>query len=1077
MFSTRTRRFTDRLSLVVCMAVAVLATSGRLTLADERPTPKVNLPALRAAIEDLSQQFGEQYPHAQKYLSRLAKLEAASAETSAETQKAAVALQREALLANPLVDFEQILLVKRGKGRMGLPMNWQGNESIAKTGYDNEISILSKSGELKTLFRPEGGQFVGDVELHYDGSRMMFSMPNENGRWQVFEIAADGSGLKQLSLINGNGVDNYDACYSPDGAVLFTSTAPRVGVPCVTGSSHVANLFRLEGSGDSIRQLTFDQEHNWCPTVLDNGRVMYLRWEYSDIPHFVARIMFSMNPDGTDQKAYYGSNSYWPNAMFFGRPIPDGSGRFVAIVSGHHDVPRMGEMILFDPAKGEFEADGVVQRIMDSGKKVEPIIKDGLVKASWPKFLHPWPLSDKHFLVSAQPSASANWGIYLVDTFDNLVLIKEIDDYALIEPIPLQARKLPKILPNRVVSDRTDATVYLEDIYAGAGLQGVPKGTIKELRLFSYHYAFHSMGGQTNHVGLDGPWDVKRIMGTVPVAEDGSALFKIPANTPISVQPLDGEGKSLQLMRSWLTAMPGETLSCTGCHGGHRQAPNNHVTLALQKTAEPIKPWYGPTRGFSFVREVQPVLDRHCVGCHDDKPGTEGHAEPNFLNGPFVHANAKSAGYNKTLFPPSYLKLRSFVRSHTIESDMHMLPPGEFHADTTKLIQILSRGHHGVKLDRESWDRLITWIDLNTPAHGTWHEIVGEKLVGPQNQMRRDTLLRYAGRDEDPEAIYPAKQLAETAKEKPVTKPQASKMPTLANWPFDAKQAVKRQRADGDWQREINLGDSIKIDLVRIPAGQFVMGDSGGNENELSPRAVKIEWPFWIGRTEITNREYAQFDASHDSGLEHGDFLQFSDTERGWSLNEPEQPATRVSWNRAVEFCDWLSQQTGMTFSLPTETQWEYACRAGTSTPMAYGAVDTDFTKFANLADSRLKGVELHGWGLPVGAIPPWRLGNVHVDDKHRVSAPVASYAPNNWGLFDMHGNAAEWTRKDSRPATPFSTVSVRTGSDNERQVIRGGSWYDRSKNARSAARKSYRPYQRVFDVGFRVVCTDAGDK
>lgn len=256
----------------------------------------------------------------------------------------------------------------------------------------------------------------------------------------------DGS-LRQVTRGLETDVDNYDACYLPSGNIIFSSTACFKGVPCVKGSDHVANLYVMDERGEQMRQLTFDQDHDWCPTVMENGRVLYQRWEYSDIPHFASRLLFQMNPDGTEQAEFYGSNSYWPNSMFYARPIPGHSSKFVAVISGHHDVPRMGELVLFDTARGHQEADGALQRIPGYGKRVEPILRDDLVKASWPKFLHPWPLSDKYFIVSAQPTAESNWGIYLVDIFDNMLLLKESPGDALLEPIPLRPTKQPPASP------------------------------------------------------------------------------------------------------------------------------------------------------------------------------------------------------------------------------------------------------------------------------------------------------------------------------------------------------------------------------------------------------------------------------------------------------------------------------------------------------------------------------------------------------------------------------------------------------------------------------------------------------
>ena len=182
--------------------------------------------------------------------------------------------------------------------------------------------------------------------------------------------------------------------------------------------------------------------------------------------------------------------------------------------------------------------------------------------------------------------------------------------------MPLRKTPRPPVIPDRVNPESREATVYLSNIYAGKGLEGVPPGTVKRLRLFEPHYAYPGMGGHIS-IGIDGPWDVHRILGTVPVEADGSASFKVPANTPIAVQPLDEKGRAVQIMRSWFTAMPGETVSCVGCHDSQNTTPGRRSPAAMVRKPSAITPWYGPARGFSFQREVQPVLDKYCVGCHD----------------------------------------------------------------------------------------------------------------------------------------------------------------------------------------------------------------------------------------------------------------------------------------------------------------------------------------------------------------------------------------------------------------------------------------------------------------------------
>lgn len=1030
------------LNRLVILAVALLA-SGTARAVD--------YDAACLAAEDLQAAFGEAYPHGAE---TLAVLEAARDHGG---DAASARLAREALLDNPLLDFGRLLVIRRSVKHLGLVANWESNSSLPMSGFDNELMLLDvrPDGALRPLYRPEKDVFLGDVDLHFDADRLLFSMPGANGRWQLHELALADKTVRELPLIREPDVDNYDACYLPDGNLLFTSTAPFVGVPCVTGSSHVSNIYRFDRDTGAIRRLTFEQDHDWCPTVLNNGRVLYLRWEYSDIPHFASRILFHMNPDGTGQMEYYGSNSYWPNALFYARPIPGHPTKFCAIVGGHHDVKRMGELVVFDPAKGRHEADGVIQRIPGRGKAVAPILKDGLVGDSWPKFLHPFPLSEKYFLVAAKPTPESLWGIYLADVFDNLTLIKEVPGQALLEPVPLRKTPRPPVIADKVDLRRDDAVVFLSDVYAGDGLKGVPRGTVRALRLFTYHFAYHGMGGQINRIGLDGPWDIKRVLGTVPVEKDGSACFRVPANTPISVQPLDKDGQALQLMRSWMTAMPGEVLSCAGCHEKQNQASTFGALAAARKAPAEIKPWYGPVRGFSFRREVQPVLDRHCTGCHDGSDGL-----PDFGDGPDVHTTAGNDVYNKgSQFPPSYLVLRRYVRNATMESDLHLLPPMEFHASTTELVQRLRKGHHGVQLEPESWDRLITWIDLNAPAHGTWHEIVGKEKVMHQRDRRRAMLAKYApNRSEDPEAILPTR-LFEGAPE-----PVRNETPD-----FEAVPPPPETPAEPLDRRTIAFCGQ-ELDLVLLPPGAFVLGPNTGEGDEGPATRVELFEPFWMATTEITNAQFACFDPKHDSRLEHGDFLQFSIEERGYPLNAPEQPVARVSWEHAMAFCDWLSAETGERFTLPTETQWEYGCRAGTATPMWYGDADTNFAAYENLGDHELHEVDtFKPWSLPSGAIHPWRPAMPTVDDGHRVSAPVASFQANPWGLHDMHGNVSEWTRTLYRPY-PCTEDDRNTREATGPRVVRGGSWYDRPTRASAATRRPYAPWQPVYNVGFRVI-------
>ncbi len=1068
--------------------------------------------SLRLAIGDLTDTFGAEYPKGRQYLEHLEKLQKLSgavlvsfnkgdAFTKANLLKLADDLEKlryDALLSNPLLDFDKLLLLKRKRGQFGLPVNHKCNSGIKQTGYDNEIAVLSpvrSDGSLRTLFRPPAGRFVGEIDLHFDADRLLFTMP-EGKTWQIFEIKVDGSGLRQVSRRRHTDVDNFDACYLPDGRIVFASTASYHAVPCWHGKERACSIYLMNADGTNVRQLCFDQDLDLHPAVLPSGQVIYSRWDYAGPMHIYLRPLMVMNPDGTGQRALYGSNSYWPNALYYPRGIPGAPDKIIAIVAGYHGVPRMGELALLDTSKGWYETDGIVQRIPGRGKAVKPVIRDYLVDKSWPKFLHPYPLSDKYFLVSSQLSAKSPWGIYLVDMFDNILAIHVSSQFDLFEPIPVRKTPRPPAIPDRVDLNRKDAVVYMHDVYAGPGLAGVPRGTVKKLRIVAYHFGYPGLAGP-DKIGSGGPWEVMRILGTVPVHEDGSVMFRIPANTPLCVQPLDEDGRAVQLMRSWFTAMPGENVSCVGCHERQSEILSTHPRLAARRPVVEIEPWYGPPRGLDFERDVQPVLDRYCVACHNIRPRPDGRRiadlrsqrhiegyrgrELTKLAASRLHpATLKDLGGTAVKYTPAYEALLPYIRRVNVEDDVDLLVPGEYYADTSELVQMLKKGHLNVRLDDEAWDRLITWIDLNGPCHGTWGEV--SPIPEGGGWRRQQLCMLYGGPAENPETIPQIRrpQIEPVMPEQlPDTKVE---IPEVAGWPFNAEEARRRQAAEGVWKKTVDLGGGVAMELVRIPAGRFVMGDANGEIDERPLGHVVIERPFWMGACEVTNEQYRLFDPSHNSG-------RFTKRYQGpdgpgLSLTGPKQPAVRVSSEQALAFCRWLSQETGAEFTLPTEAQWEYACRAGLQTPLFYGGLDADFSAWANVADKFLSvrpgptgGLESniiahHGKGIFMSAVYG---GNILCDERYNdgtiATAQAGSYKPNAWGLYDMHGNVAEWTCTTYKPYPYKDDDGREREGEPGRKVVRGGSWCDRPKRCRSAFRLSYPQWQRVHNVGFRVIC------
>jgi len=1010
--------------------------------------------SMRLAVKDQQEMFGERYPKAAEYLKRLDALEElmnaaweqilpgpgeASAALLAVREKAA-AEGEEILLANPLLGFDKLLL---GKGGPGFASNWGGPNHIG-----NELVTLSPvrpEGKITTVYK---GGHISDMDLSFDAKRILFS---ENER--IHEVNVDGTGHRQITAHTDPHTKHYDVCRLPSGQIMFVSTACEQAVPC-TGEWYVGNMHLINDDGTHERRLCFDQDHDWNPCVLENGQVIYTRWEYTDTPHYFTRLLFTMNPDGSNQTALYGSNSYWPNAKYWPRQIPGKPTQLVCIASGHHGVSRVGQMLVLDVAKGRQEAGGVVHRIGDRGKRVEAVIQDALVMEWWPRFAWPYPLSEpetnrgagKYFLANCQSDQFSPWAVCLVDVFDNITPLLT-GNYA--EPIPLRARPAPPVIPPRVDPQRKDALVYMANVYHGGGLRGYPPGSVKALRLGSHEYRYGG-NGDTYACTFEGGWDVKQILGTVPVEPDGSAFFRVPANTPIFVQPLDADGKSLQVMRSWFSAMPGEVLSCVGCHENQNQAPPSYPLLAARKTPAEIQPWYGPARGFSFDHEVQPVLDRRCAGCHNGERRPDGKQLSDSRAKQF-HPDYKGS------YSPAYQALAPYVRRAGYESDYHLPAPAEFHASTSALIQLLEKGHHNVTLTTEERDRIYTWMDFNVPYAGNWRE----SHVPPQDDQvvrRAKYKALHANVDDHSEDPLPPAAVA-------VFEPPAPEAPRpaplkLEGWPLTAAQAADLQKRTALAEMKLDLGDGLTLALVPVPAGKFVMGDATtGFPDEYPEAAVSIEQPFYISRLEVTNRQYAQFDPAHDSA--YIDARGKDRYTRGYPANQPEQPVVRISWHEAMAFCRWLSEKTRCECSLPTEAQWEWACRAGSSTSWSFGASFEKLRDVANVADSTLNG---------------WAWGRVDrgYSDGAMFSIPGGKYKPNAWGLCDMHGNVAEWTRSEYRPYPYVAGDGRNDVQTTGPKVVRGGSWNDTFSFCRSASRWRYLSCQPVYNVGFRVVCKPA---
>jgi hypothetical protein len=573
---------------------------------------------------------------------------------------------------------------------------------------------LARGGEVKTLLEAPDG-IARDLDVRFDGKKVLFSLRHDReDDYHIYEMNADGTGLEQLTF--GSALSDIDPLYLPDGRLLFTST--REPKFCMCNRHIMGNLFTMESDGANIQQIGHSTLHEGHASLLPDGRVIYDRWEYIDRNFGDAQGVWSVNPDGTDHAIFWGNNTNSPGGVLDARAIP-GTRRFIANFSSCHDRP-WGALAIVDPVLG-LDGRGPVLRTWPADA-IELVGKGNYdtFKRVKPKYEDPYPLSEKYFLCSRMTGQGEETGIYLLDLFGNEILV-HAEASGCFDPMPLASRPTPPAIPSRVDLTKKEGYFYVANVYAGAGMEGVEPGTTKYLRVVESpekrYWTRPAWDGGTGQQAPGMAWNDfnnKRILGTVPVESDGSVFFSVPADTFVYFQLLDERGMMIQSMRSGTIVRPGETAGCAGCHSGSRTTiPNYAPSVALRRGPRTLAPWYGPTRLFSYTAEVQPAFDKHCVSCHDY--GKEAGRKLNL---------AADLGI---VFNTSYVELRRKGYVRVIGAGPYRTQaPGSWGSRTSPLTKVLLEGHgkpaldKEVHLDPESFDRIVTWIDINAPYYSDY---------------------------------------------------------------------------------------------------------------------------------------------------------------------------------------------------------------------------------------------------------------------------------------------------------------------------------------------------------------------
>lgn len=706
------------------------------------------------------------------------------------------------------------------------PRNWAKGGQLCLLTIRPDGSVTNEV----LIDRPEG--CVRDPSLSYDGARLVFAMRdsyNDNAYysphrwspsfraplpWDAYEKRrGDDYHLYVLELktrtitqitrspVVGTHVvpcADVEPCFTSDGGIVFQSTRCEQVMPC--HQTLIANLYGCDADGGNLHRLAFDGASTFYPQQLDDGRILYTRWEYNDRNARFQQSLFTMNHDGTAQMEYYGNNSFYPASLLHFRPIPD-SAKVIGIVSGHH-VHQTGKLIVIDRRKGT-QGDSGIEYVAGSAIGEEPgrhtsnyaddpkvtgdrnVIAIDSFGQFGPQWQYPYAFDEDHYLVTFLPEGTLidksgvnpNFGVYYQTADGGRELLAYDPSVECSQPVPVMARK-PALLRNWLADfAQSYGRFYVQNVYFGPGLQGVAPGTIKKLRVVGvecrpmylhtglmhcpcdkpYEEFIPYVGDASGEaITAGGAWDIKHVLGEADVAPDGSCAFEVPANNGVYFQLLDGRGRCVQTMRSWTMVMPGETIACVGCHESKHQiypaaqgaafgsvqrlrpmagqpphplltrldrdgllaSADNYLGVSAPRPSDPA----APTEGFSFIRTIQPILDAHCVKCHDGSAEAAGRANltgeeaPDFLAG---------AGRR---FSKSYAALTASGRQtamlnwYSATGRSAMLPPYAQGSTQSRIMDYLEPSHHDVKVSDDQKRLFACWIDLSIPFVGSYAE-------------------------------------------------------------------------------------------------------------------------------------------------------------------------------------------------------------------------------------------------------------------------------------------------------------------------------------------------------------------
>lgn len=838
----------------------------------------VNTASLRRAVEYLAREFGPKYPNAELYLNRIQSIEARiegvrkagrEQESLASIKEELLALEREALLTNnPLIDFDQIIFNKR---KTFQSTHYYTDYIDGFDQFEGKLCAVSlKDGTVREFVPPGTPGLIGRYDLSYDAKRVVFDCkPREGAGFRIHEMSINGKDARQLTQdppdeqerierYHTRGIDvwagkpirythhtdDLHPCYLPGGGFCFVSTRCEFGILCDGPDVFTTSvLYRMDADGGNMIKLSNSSVSESAPSIMNDGRILYTRWEYVDKGAVAVKCLWAVHPDGSGSVEVFGNDIDFPDTCNQGRAIP-GSNNEIVYIGAPHMPLGVGTVIRIDtnrPIRTRAPMTYVTPEVDVRQEWGFNHNRNGewAADANGPLYMDAYPLSDSFFLVACNPGRPWNdasaYAIYLIDTFGNRVEVYRDQDTSCWQPMPLRPRIEPPALPSVLATESPSrATIVMNDVYEG--LPGIERGSIKYLRIMEQvprpwtarrFWSGDEYDQQHAVISMNAALGLKVLHGVVSVEEDGSACFTIPADKNIFFQALDEDFMEVQRMRTYINARPGETRSCVGCHGQREQAPWTKPLLAMQHRPQTPIPQPGDTapRPLHYPSDVQPVLDRHCVRCHGESDPKGGLDLSGAMTGLFSHSY-------ENLLKGGLVQL--IGENHPKTGNIAPVPPKTLGSYASKLVSVLRSGHQGVEIPREEFIKLLTWVDSNAQYYGSYY--------GRRN-------LRYEGLSD----FRPVPTLASALGEAPARLPQSPedvaaiiqggvRHPFLVSdhsggGPFGGGSKLRIFSADGKLEWEYPCSSAVHETWV-LPNGNILFVSNGVREVTRDKRVV-----------------------------------------------------------------------------------------------------------------------------------------------------------------------------------------------------------------------------------------------